>query len=108
MNLRSRVKRAAFNPKAFEKELVDLAVEMVTVKHPDIGAVVLECTEFPPYAHAIQNAIRRSVWDFVTMTNFMHAGAMRNSLSPDGCNRSTEHVTFMGMRAREGHSPRRV
>jgi len=39
--------------------------------------VVLECTEFPPYAHAIQNAIRRSVWDFVTMTNFMHAGAMR-------------------------------
>ena len=68
--------KGAFNPKALEKELVDLAVEMVK-KHPDIGAVVLECTEFPPYAHAIQNAIRRSVWDFVTMTNFMHAGAMR-------------------------------
>jgi len=38
---------------------------------------VLECTEFPPYAHAIQNSVRRNVWDFVTMTNFMHAGAMR-------------------------------
>ena len=65
-----------FNPKALEKELVDLAIKMVK-EHPDVGAVVLECTEFPPYAHAIQNAIRRNVWDFVTMTNFMHAGAMR-------------------------------
>ena len=65
-----------FNPKALEKELVDLAKKMIN-EHPDIGAVVLECTEFPPYAHAIQNAIRRNVWDFVTMTNFMHAGAMR-------------------------------
>ncbi len=65
-----------FNPKEFEKELVDLATKMVK-EHPDVGAVVLECTEFPPYAHAIQNAIRRNVWDFVTMTNFMHAGAMR-------------------------------
>jgi len=66
----------SFNPKAMEKELVDLAVKMVK-QHPDIGAVVLECTEFPPYAHAIQDAIRLNVWDFVTMTNFMHAGAMR-------------------------------
>jgi hypothetical protein len=65
-----------FNPKALEKELVDLAIKMIK-EHPDVGAVVLECTEFPPYAHAIQNAIRRNVWDFVTMTNFMHAGAMR-------------------------------
>ncbi len=66
----------AFSPEALEKELVDLAVKMVE-EHPDVGAVVLECTEFPPYAHAIQDAIRRNVWDFVTMTNFMHAGAMR-------------------------------
>jgi len=65
-----------FNPKKLEKELVDLATKMIK-EHPDVGAVVLECTEFPPYAHTIQNAIRRNVWDFVTMTNFMHAGTMR-------------------------------
>jgi len=65
-----------FNPKKLEKELVDLAKKMVK-EHPDVGAIVLECTEFPPYAHAIQNAVRRNVWDFVTMTEFMHAGAMR-------------------------------
>ena len=66
----------SFSPKKLEQELVALARKMVT-EHPDVGAVVLECTEFPPYAYAIQNAIRLNVWDFVTMTNFMHAGAMR-------------------------------
>ena len=65
-----------FSPKGLEQELVALATTMVK-EHPDVGAIVLECTEFPPYAHAIQNATRRNVWDFVTMTNFMHAGAMR-------------------------------
>lgn len=69
-----------FNPKAFEKELVDLAVKMIK-EHPEVGAVVLECTEFPPYAHAIQSAVRRNVWDFVTMTNFMADGAMRKPFS---------------------------
>ena len=69
-----------FNPKALEKELVDLATKMVT-DHPDVSVIVLECTEFPPYAAAIQRAVRRSVWDFTTMTNFMHAGAMRTRFS---------------------------
>ena len=68
--------KGSFNPKALEKELVDLAKKMIA-ENPDVGAVVLECTEFPPYAHAIQDAIRLPVWDFVTMTNLMHAGAMR-------------------------------
>jgi hypothetical protein len=65
-----------YNPKALEKELVDLATTMIK-EHPDVGTVLLECTEFPPHAHAIQNAIRRNVWDFTTMANFMQNGAMR-------------------------------
>jgi len=65
-----------FSPKALEKELVDLATKMVK-DHPDVSVIVLECTEFPPYAHSIQRAVQRSVWDFTTMTNFMHNGAMR-------------------------------
>ncbi len=69
-----------FNPKALEKELVDLATKMVT-DHPDVSVIILECTEFPPYAAAIQRAVRRSVWDFTTMVEFMHAGAMRTRFS---------------------------
>jgi hypothetical protein len=69
-----------FSPRALEKELVDLATKMVQ-EHPDVSVIILECTEFPPYAAAIQRAVRRSVWDFTTMTNFMHAGAMRTPFS---------------------------
>jgi len=66
----------SYSPKKLEKELVDLAKNMVK-EHPDVGAILLECTEFPPHASAIQNAVRLNVWDFVTMTEFMHAGSMR-------------------------------
>jgi len=66
----------SFSPKALEKELVDLAKKMVK-ENPDISIIVLECTEFPPYAHAIQKAVGLPIWDFTTMTDFMHSGAMR-------------------------------
>ena len=64
-----------FNPAALRDELVALATKM-TEEHPDIGAIVLECTEFPPYAYAIQEATRLPIYDFITMTKFMHEGAM--------------------------------
>jgi len=65
-----------FNPAALRDELVALATKMAE-EHPDLGAIVLECTEFPPYAYAVQEATRLPTYDFVTMTNFMHDGAMR-------------------------------
>jgi Asp/Glu/hydantoin racemase len=65
-----------FSPQKLEKELVALAEKCVE-EHPDVGAIVLECTEFPPHAHAIQEAVRLPMYDFVTMTRLMHAGAMQ-------------------------------
>jgi hypothetical protein len=65
-----------YNMKGLEQELVALAKKMVK-EHPEVGAVVLECTEFPPHAFAIQNTIRRNVWDFTTLVNWMHYGAVR-------------------------------
>jgi len=66
----------SYSPKKLEKELVDLAKKMVE-ENPDVSAILLECTEFPPHAAAIQNAVRLNVWDFTTMAEFMHVGAMR-------------------------------
>jgi hypothetical protein len=65
-----------FNPAALRDELVALATKMAD-ENPDLGAIVLECTEFPPYAHAIQEATRLPTYDFITMTKFMHEGAMQ-------------------------------
>ena len=34
---------------------------------PEIGAIVLECTDLPPYAHQIQAALSRPVFDLTTL-----------------------------------------
>ena len=39
------------NLEALEQDLVNIARRMLS-DHPDIGSIVLECTEFPPHAHA--------------------------------------------------------
>ena len=57
-------------------EVVGVAVEL-TGRRPDIGALLLECSEFPPYAAAIQHATARPVFDFVTMIEFFAGGLIR-------------------------------
>ena len=42
-------------------------------EHPDIGMVVLQCSELPPYAAAIQAAIQRPIADIVTLTEWAHS-----------------------------------
>ena len=70
----------AYNPRIFETELVDIAKTMVE-DHPDIGAILLECTELPPHARAIQKAVGMPVWGFPSMVDWIHAGLVRSSFS---------------------------
>ena len=59
-----------------EQELVGLAKELVS-KNPDIGAILLECSDMPPYAWAIQNAVRLPVFDFSTLTTWIYQAVVR-------------------------------
>jgi len=68
--------RGHLNNVKFEQELVMLAKEMVT-NNPDVGAILLECTEMPPYAWAIQKAVRLPVFDFTTMVNWVYNAVVR-------------------------------
>jgi Asp/Glu/hydantoin racemase len=43
-------------------------------KTPSLGAIVLECTNMCPYAHAIRHATGLPVFDMVTFVNWFHAG----------------------------------
>jgi hypothetical protein len=70
----------AYNPRKFELQLVELAKTMVS-KDPDIGAILLECTELAPHGRAIQKAVAMSVWGFPTMVNWIYSGAVRQSFS---------------------------
>ena len=50
-------------------------------KHPDIGAIVLECTNMTPYASAIQNAVNLPVFSVVSYVNWLHSSIDPRSYS---------------------------
>lgn len=68
-----------YNPAVFEKELVCLAEEMVG-KNPEIGAILLECSNMPSYAWAIQRKVQLPVFDFYTLVNWVHSAMVRSQL----------------------------
>ncbi len=49
--------------------------------HPDIGAIVLECTNMPPYAADIQRETGLAVFDIVSLVTMVHNG-LAAGLSP--------------------------
>ena len=55
-----------------EKEVVAVAQELVA-EYEDVGAILLECSDLPPFAHAVQAATGRPVFDFITMIRYVHS-----------------------------------
>lgn len=61
---------------AIEREVTSVARDLVKA-HPEIRTILLECSDLPPYAHAVQTATGRPVFDFVTMINYVQQGIAR-------------------------------
>jgi AroM protein len=59
-----------------EVETVEAAVELRR-ERPDVGILLLECSELPPYAAAVQRATGLPVYDFTSMVEFAAAGLRR-------------------------------
>jgi Asp/Glu/hydantoin racemase len=59
---------------AAERDVVEAGRALVAA-HPNVGAVVLECTNMPPYAAALRAAIGRPVFDVLSLVHWLHAGA---------------------------------
>jgi Asp/Glu/hydantoin racemase len=55
------------------QDIVDAGRELVA-RHADIGAIVLECTNMPPYSAALQAEVGLPVYDIYSMINWFHAG----------------------------------
>ena len=51
-------------------EVVGKAMEIME-EDAEIGAFLLECSDMPPYAYAIQAATQRPVFDFISMIKFL-------------------------------------
>jgi hypothetical protein len=43
------------------------AAQRLRCRHPEVNALVLECTNLPPYAHALRQRTGLPVWDVVTL-----------------------------------------
>ena len=52
------------------KDLAELA-KAAAAEHPEIGAILLECSDLPPYACEIQRATGLPVFDFISMINWV-------------------------------------
>jgi aspartate/glutamate racemase len=56
-----------------ERDVVEAGKELVA-RNPDVGAIVLECTNMPPYAAALQAEVGLPVYDIYSMITWFHAG----------------------------------
>ena len=63
-----------------ERDVVEAGRGLVA-RHPEIGAIVLECTNMPPYAAALQEAIGLPVYDIYSMITWFHAGLRPRNFS---------------------------
>ena len=61
-----------------EAETVACARELQE-RHPDMGAILLECSMLPPYAKAVQDETGLPVFDFLTMIDYVYAGTHRKA-----------------------------
>lgn len=56
-----------------EADIVAAGRDLVA-RHPEVGAIVLECTNMPPYAAALAEAVGLPVYDIYSMITWFHAG----------------------------------
>jgi Asp/Glu/hydantoin racemase len=59
-----------------EAEIVERAVQLVE-DNPRVQALLLECSDMPPYAKAVQDATGLPVWDFITLIDWIHDGVVK-------------------------------
>lgn len=62
--------RGSFDNDGVQNEVVRLAKRLC--EDDQVGAVLLECSDLPPYAAAIQSAVGRPVFDFTTLIKWLH------------------------------------
>ena len=65
---------------AAREEHVSVARRLIT-EHPEVGAIVLECTNMPPYRADIQRATGLPVFDIVALVRMVH-DALVHGLPP--------------------------
>ncbi len=67
-----------FHYDKFEAEVVSRARQLVA-ENPDVGAILLECSDLPPFARSVQEVVKLPVFDFISMINWIYHGVVQRS-----------------------------
>lgn len=69
-------RRAELDAGRLQREVLG-EVERLASNNPDMGALVIECTDLVPFAHLIQERIALPVFDIVTLTELVYHSLTR-------------------------------
>jgi len=58
-------------------EAVEVSQALVS-EHPEVRALLFECVDLPPYAHAVQEAVGLPVFDMTTLISHFHSALVRH------------------------------
>ncbi len=72
--------KGRFNSKRLEEQIIDLMTRFVG-EHPKVGAILIQCSDLPPYAWAIQNAVRLPVFDMNSLIEWVYYAVVRHPYS---------------------------
>ena len=65
---------AELNVDKFTKEVLSIIEELI-LSYRNIGAVVMECTDLPPFSEAVRKKFNIPVFDIVTLVNMVHGAS---------------------------------
>src|SRR5712691_8893036 len=68
---------------AAERDILDAGKELVA-RHPDTGAVLLECTNMVPYARVLSEHLRLPVFSIYSFVSWFQAGLVPRDFGPSG------------------------
>jgi hypothetical protein len=68
---------------AAERDIL-AAGEALVRRHPDVGAVVLECTNMAPYARTLSLHLACPVYDSYSFVSWFHRGLVPRDFGPPG------------------------
>lgn len=61
-----------------KKDLINVVNDLYK-EHPEIGAVLLECSDLPPYAASIHATTGLPVFDFITLINWVYSAVVKRT-----------------------------
>lgn len=71
-----QARRGELDAERLEREVLSQTHRLAR-DNPDMGALIIECTDLVPYAHTIQARIGAPVFDIVTLTEMVHRSLAR-------------------------------